>query len=388
MSVFNVFIRSLCPPQSHRRRFMVCALALLVVWISQSNPSAHAGQSHSGGAASPTSTMGAASPASPASEKGTAQVTTKAPVQTEAPMAPMAPAAPAAPAAVKRFEVNVTGSGPDVVLIPGLGSSGEVWAATVAKLEPMARLHTLTLAGFAGVPAAGEVAAGAGMDTGAGAGSGTASNQEVIRPAVAALHDYIATHVMANKRPAPVVVGHSIGGLMALELARTRPHSVSKIVLVDTLPYVGLMFSPAATVPAFGPQASFMRDQMLAMPQATFAAQQAVTAARLVTAPADQTLVAGWTVASDRRVFAQAFLDAMRIDVRPDLAALKTPATLFYAFDAAAGQNDAQTDALYRGAYQSLAQLKFRRFDNSRHFIMLDQPVAFVQALADELALR
>jgi pimeloyl-ACP methyl ester carboxylesterase len=43
---------------------------------------------------------------------------------------------------------------------------------------------------------------------------------------------------------------------------------------------------------------------------------------------------------------------------------------------------------MFRGAYQTLPHMRFRRFDNSRHFIMLDQPIAFVQALTEELALH
>jgi pimeloyl-ACP methyl ester carboxylesterase len=163
---------------------------------------------------------------------------------------------------------------------------------------------------------------------------------------------------------------------------------VGKIVVVDALPYVGLMFSPQASVAAFAPQANFMRDQMIGMPDAAFAAQQALGVVRLVSGSADQARVAAWTVASDRHVFAQAFYDAMTMDVRPRLATLKTPATLFYAFDASAGQQEAPTDAMFRGAYQTLPHIRFRRFDNSRHFIMLDQPMAFVQALAEELALH
>ena len=51
------------------------------------------------------------------------------------------------------FEVRVTGNGPDVLLIPGLASSGDVWDDTVKALAPHHRCHVFTLAGFAGVPA-------------------------------------------------------------------------------------------------------------------------------------------------------------------------------------------------------------------------------------------
>ncbi len=43
------------------------------------------------------------------------------------------------------FDVRVTGSGPDVLLIPGLASSGAVWDATVAQLCATHRCHFIML---------------------------------------------------------------------------------------------------------------------------------------------------------------------------------------------------------------------------------------------------
>jgi pimeloyl-ACP methyl ester carboxylesterase len=327
MSNFFARGRLKCPKTTPARRIQIMVLAMFVVFISQG-----------------------------------------APVQAQEKTPPVP--APTAVAEASRFQMRVVGQGKDVILIPGLGSSSEVWAATAETLQKSYRVHTLQVAGFAGAPAGGNVSAHAG--------------ESVVAPTVAALQDYIVRQQLR----APIVVGHSIGGLMAMELALQYPHSVGKIVVVDALPYVGLMFSPQASVAAFEPQAKFMRDQMIGMPDAAFSAQQAAGVVRLVSGPADQARVAAWALASDRHVFAQTFYDAMTMDVRPRLATLKTPATLFYAFDASAGQQEAPTDAMFRGGYQTLPNMRFRRFDNSRHFIMLDQPMAFVQALAEELALR
>src|SRR5215213_1177726 len=70
--------------------------------------------------------------------------------------APPPAAAPAAvtPFAPKRFSVGVTGTGPDVILIPGLTGSSEVWRGTVAAV-PGYRYHLVQVAGFAGTPARG-----------------------------------------------------------------------------------------------------------------------------------------------------------------------------------------------------------------------------------------
>ena len=62
-------------------------------------------------------------------------------------------AAPASAAFVSdRLSVEVEGHGPDVILIPGFGSSREVWRATADRLKATHRVHLVQLAGFAGEP--------------------------------------------------------------------------------------------------------------------------------------------------------------------------------------------------------------------------------------------
>ena len=61
------------------------------------------------------------------------------------------------------FRVQVAGHGRPMILIPGLSSSGDTWKSTVAHYQDRYTTHTVTLAGFSGVPA---------MDRGAGAPGG------------------------------------------------------------------------------------------------------------------------------------------------------------------------------------------------------------------------
>jgi pimeloyl-ACP methyl ester carboxylesterase len=61
-------------------------------------------------------------------------------------------------------------------------------------------------------------------------------------------------------------------------------------------------------------------------------------------------------------------------DLRPDMAGIKTPITLVYpASDRA--------DALYRGAYGAAAKVTYVGVADTAHFVMLDQPAAFADAL-------
>src|SRR5689334_20323502 len=62
------------------------------------------------------------------------------------------PGTPAANFSSDRIGVTVLGSGPDVILIPGLSSMPAVWASTMAAL-PGYRYHLIHVNGFAGRPA-------------------------------------------------------------------------------------------------------------------------------------------------------------------------------------------------------------------------------------------
>lgn len=98
-------------------------------------------------------------------------------------------------------DYRVTGAGRDVLVLHGLSGSWRWWTKVVDLLEPHLRLH------FVGLPKLGRIRAGE------------------IAPWVARFLD--------AARVGPVdVVGHSLGGLVAAELAAQHPERVRRLVLV------------------------------------------------------------------------------------------------------------------------------------------------------------
>lgn len=171
-----------------------------------------------------------------------------------------------------------------------------------------------------------------------------------------------------------------MGGLLALMLADAHPEDVSKLLIIDTLPFYGLVFNPAATVENVAPQAKVLHDQFIAMPNDQFAASQPLFTSRLVISPDGAKAVSASSIASDRTVFANAMLEDLGTDLRPQLAAIKTPMTLLYPYEPAEG-SPTDVAALYTNAYAAKPNLQIIRIDDSRHFIMYDQPAAFDKAV-------
>ena len=71
---------------------------------------------------------------------------------------------------------------------------------------------------------------------------------------------------------------------------------------------------------------------------------------------------------------ATAIRDVMTTDVRPGLAGMTTPVWAVYAADADGGTPAAMADAMWSGEYAALPGVTLIRVDDSRHFIMADQP--------------
>ncbi len=255
-----------------------------------------------------------------------------------------------------RFSVEIVGQGPDLVFIPGLASARATWKATAERLKAKFRLHLIQVAGFAGEPSRGN------------------ANGSVVIPTAEAIDAYIVEQHLA---PA-TVIGHSLGGTMALWLAEHHPEHLKKVMAVDALPFIGLVFGggPNATEASMKPIADTIRASAASAP----ANASDAFLPGMVTAPADKTMLLEWSHASDKIVVANALADDISIDLRPTLGAVKVPVTLLYP-DTIPGVPAGSADGAYAQFYAMAPQVKRVRIDNSLHFIMLDQPAQFAKAL-------
>jgi pimeloyl-ACP methyl ester carboxylesterase len=254
-----------------------------------------------------------------------------------------------------RITVTVRGQGPDVVLIPGLTSSGAVWDATAAHLEGHYRVHVVQIDGFAGVPARAN------------------AQGPVMQPVLDALDAYIKK----NKLKSPVVIGHSLGGTMGLMLASQHPEDAGKLMVVDALPFAGMLLG-AYDVAGAKSAAAGMRDTILNESQDAYAQGEKSFVSTLVKSPEGRKLATAWAVASDKSVVAQAFYEDATLDLRPKLPDIKTPVTILYPWDKSSPYSQSDTDGFYQQNYAALLNKKMVRIDSSYHFIMLDQPDAFL----------
>ena len=260
-------------------------------------------------------------------------------------------ATPAAEQRLSHLTIRSVGNGPPVVLIPGLGSSTAVYDDLAAKIGAKRRLIFVQVNGFAGTPAA-------------------ASTDNLIPGAV----DELAGWLTANKVERPAVIGHSMGGLMGMMLASKHPAAVGRLMIVDALPFYGMLFGPSASPDTVRPVVEQMRAALVS------GAAPLDPPPHMSNSDAGRAKVAAWLKASDRKTVGEALVEDATTDVRPDLPKLASvPVTVLYAVPSA--ERKAMTVGLYREAYKALPKATLIGVPDSDHFIMLDQPAAFTAAV-------
>ena len=269
------------------------------------------------------------------------------------------PAAALAEEACPPFEV--TGSGPDLVLVPGLGSSPGTWDGVKDSLAQDYRLHLVHVAGFAGRPANGDPAT-----------------------LLARTKADIIRHLDCQKVERAAYAGHSMGGFIGLMLAADHPDRIERVVVVDSLPFFPLIFNPAATAEMAAPQADAARAQIIAQDDAAFAAAQRMGMQSLARNTAVHEQLVQWSVTSDRSTFAGAVHALMTTDLRPRLGKITARVTVLVAANPYAPR--ARVEPLYAAAYAGLPQARLTVIEDSFHFIMFDQPEAFEAGLRAGLA--
>jgi N-formylmaleamate deformylase len=256
--------------------------------------------------------------------------------------------------APKTFTVKVSGKGQPMILIPGYTCSGDVWNETVKKFSGKFECHVLTLAGFAGVPA----------DTG--------------QQSLGKVKNEIIAYVKEKKLKGPVLLGHSLGGMLSLWMSSSEPALFSKVIIVDALPYYPMAFNPSATVETSKPYADRMKTTILNTVPTEAAARQNMEV--MITDSANINKAVKWYLASDKSTMAQYIYDMMTIDLRSDLSKIKAPVLVLCSWSAskAYGGSKEETQKDYTSYYKDVANCKVEVADKARHFIMFDEPEWFL----------
>lgn len=262
------------------------------------------------------------------------------------------------------FAVAAEGKGRDVLYIHGLAASPHCWEQAVERV-PGVRSHFVHMRGFDGVPASPDRIPG-----------------DFLKPMADELAVYLRLHTRGNV----AVVGHSMGGIVSLILARDYPELVERLTVVDVPAFFSVLINPFASAASFAALAEHSRRRYMDNNAADFEEGLRRAAEKLVRHPIAVERVVHWGVTSDRQQTADIMAEVMTTDLRPDLSKMRMPVDVIYAWDRGAPATRIGMDQIYGSAYSGLPDRRLLRIDDARHYIMFDQPELFYHAVRDWLA--
>ena len=173
-----------------------------------------------------------------------------------------------------------------------------------------------------------------------------------------------------------------MGGTLGMTVAAKHPDLVSKLMVVDMLPYLGMLFAPPGSTQVTVQEVA---DQNAARIAATGREERRRTTeasmAAMVRNESKRARQVELSLTSDLGLNARVMRDLIATDLRPALAKFKGPLRVLYVRGPNIPMTDAQMDAVYELQFSGNAQATLRRVPEAYHFIMFDQAALF----ADEV---
>lgn len=241
---------------------------------------------------------------------------------------------------------------PALIFIPGLTCGPWEWSDEIGRFSRAYRIYALTLPGFDGAP----------------------SLQSRFFDTVSADFWKLLNQQRIEK---PTLIGHSLGGTLAILLAEQHPELLRSVIAVDGLP----VFPGTESLSA--PQRIAMAKQsaaaIAAVPRAQFAESQKRSLSYMVTSPQDVDAIAQAASKADTAATAQWVYEDLTLDLRSGLHDVTIPIVEIAPFDPAldSPSKRQQYAALFAGAPEARVQF----IGPSRHFVMYDQPQALHAAI-------
>jgi pimeloyl-ACP methyl ester carboxylesterase len=253
--------------------------------------------------------------------------------------------------AQKAIHADVQGQGQTVLFLPGFTNPGSIWEEYYASMEGDWQAHFITYAGFAGKPA-------------------------IEFPWYPKIKTALANYIESQDLKHVVLIGHSMGGNLAIDLAHNLPNRIEKIVLVDTLPCMRALMFPGVSGDQMVYKSPF-NDRTLAMSASDFKAMASVMASQMSNSSERHGDLAKWIEQADRKTYVYGYTDLLQLDQRPILATIQSKVLLLGAVE----PFGAQAKINMEKQYALLPQKELVMIEQSRHFILFDQQQKMTQLI-------
>lgn len=242
------------------------------------------------------------------------------------------------------IKIEKAGKGSPILFLPGFITPGSVWNETVKNLKGNYETHLVSYAGFNG-------------------------NAPIPMPWYPTLKKELVGYITTNKLTNITLVGHSMGGNLAVDLAVEVGSAVSRIIIVDALACMRELMMPGVPAEALKYESPYNK-QMLEMNADAFGQTATMMAQGMTSVTDKQELIKSWILEADRTTFVYGYTDLLKLDLRPTLANLKVPVLIL----GAPFPSKEVVLPNFEKQYANLANKTIEIAPGGKHFIMYDQP--------------
>jgi len=229
----------------------------------------------------------------------------------------------------------------EMVLIHGLGSNAEVWNDVLPYLQGTFVVKTFEL-------------------------SGHGKTQPVMDPTIESEADRLEEFIKAEGLHYPTLVGHGMGGMIALVYTIRHPSAVHRLILMDTAPKQLASDEDKAEV-----------AMALAEDYDRFVASRFLN----MTPDKDVTdRIVDTALRTDSASFISLLMSSFDFDVTGDLYTMSVP-MLVIGSELMFPDSSSSRQMLEQYGYGSARSLSFKRMGKTGHFMMLERPIHLASVL-------
>lgn len=242
---------------------------------------------------------------------------------------------------------EVLGKGTPILFLPGFASPGSMWKETIKNIKIKGESHLISYAGFNG-------------------------KEPIEMPWYSKIKNSLIEYINKNKMSEVIIIGHSMGGNLAVDLAAALPSKISKIIIVDALACMREVMMPNVPSETLSYDSPYNK-RMLEMENNQFKNMASMMASNMTYNSKKIETITNWILEADKKTWVYGYTDLLKLDLREALQKVKCKTLIL----GASFPNADNAKNYFEKQYSNLDNKEIIMASNSKHFIMFDEPEWF-----------